>query len=226
MAWLSNLSWSSKVNTMFSSKISTVASRTRAVFINFSYSGELTWTCSWLGGYSGYFDWKYDVKLAILRQNGLTTLPGRRNMLCFLSSAWPLQASTGSNSLPPWDSCGLGNVTRASIAIAASSKWLKFEFWLNSPNRFSLALGQSASLLAGAHRHTPVSTRRADCSALLSAQVLSHLQERHQRGGEGWGEAQSQQEESQDAFCDHRESEGLGKGEARLHLFWHFRINR
>lgn len=45
------------------------------------------------------------------------------------------------------------------------------------------------------------------------SQVLSHLQERHQRGGQGRREAESQQEESEDAVCNHGESERLGEGD-------------
>lgn len=53
------------------------------------------------------------------------------------------------------------------------------------------------------------------CFIVVPSQVLSDLQERHQRGREGRREAQSQQEESEDALGNHGESEGLGEGDAQ-----------
>lgn len=49
------------------------------------------------------------------------------------------QTSIGWNSLPPWNSRrGLENVIATSVDIGLSRKWVKLQFWLNCPFKFSV----------------------------------------------------------------------------------------
>lgn len=85
-----------------------------------------TWTQSWQGGYRGYFTCKCCVAV-------LEFLISRVCFFCYCCSLGGILPAYES----PEQSRGLENATRACIHKVVSSKWAKYQFWVNYPLRWS-----------------------------------------------------------------------------------------